>query len=650
MGRSGAVDPSTAGRTRMLLVDLTPDLVGLLRRSFPGSDVWLAAEGDELDELLTATWDVIVVDLDTVHLGQILPQAGRIPVVGVTSSAERAADRGELAAVLPRPVLGDDLRRTVGRLLGDDETVSPAERRFAGASSKLPIARSVALGLGLLMELAGGDPRRWMLLTVAVVLLSGVTARMRTHGATAAAHGLDLAVAVVLLASTGGAHSSFVLFALAIIAGAGLSLGARAAASSTVCLLVAAGAGGIATADEPVAAATWVAVVVLLSSVAVIAMLVRQLWSPDPESPSTDLRDAHRALRTLAMVAERQPCGLALPDAAGALLRELTRRWRASAAVVLVEQDGALLECGSTGLTPHAAVVLLPSDPIASASLERHASRTVADALLPAVLRLSTSTSEPWTLTPLSHEGAVVGALLWTGPHHLHERHRIELRSLSRRGGLAIATARRFEHLRSASADRDRERLRGILGEDVFQNVISLRYEIELLARRADARTLRPQLDRLGALARDVAAEVRLAADGLGSEVGACGLGAALRRHCRDLERLVAVRIEVDLQTRRRTDRDAEAVTYELATTAIHRAIARPGVTRIDVRSVERDGVTVVEIDDDGTPAADGDGELRRMAGGASEFGVSVCLSASARGNLVLITAAAMERPRGGVS
>jgi PAS domain S-box-containing protein len=312
------------------------------------------------------------------------------------------------------------------------------------------------------------------------------------------------------------------------------------------------------------------------------------------------------------------------------LLDETVLRSRATAAVVLLEDDAGRLDVAATsGADPVAAERIAGtarlSDLPGVDALARGRSLFLADAA--DRMRQRPATEEwPALLSPdrwnggalfgVLCDGILTGCLLVLLPVSLTAPSQSELEmwaSLAEQAGLALGADRLRQHLTESSALSERNRIARDLHDSVSQALFSLQARAQVVRRALDASDLdlaREAAEHLELLSRQATTELRV----LVTELRTAGedrldLGTALRRVADDVTLLDGLPVGITLRPATMEPLETPVVDHvvRIVGEALHNAVKHAGAAEASLE-VEHDGGTLtVRVTDDGAgfnPAA----------------------------------------------
>ena len=218
---------------------------------------------------------------------------------------------------------------------------------------------------------------------------------------------------------------------------------------------------------------------------------------------------------------------------------------------------------------------------------------------------------------PIVAAEEVIGAFYLTekktGPtFDEHDQALIEL--LAAHAAIAITNTRLNERSRELSILSERNRLALELHDAVSQKLFSLVLSAEAAATLLDKDPdgARPQVARLGELAREALGELRSLILGLRPpELERDGLAGALRKEIEMLERIHGVKVELSSGGAGSGPPERDLGVLRIAHEAIINALRHADASKITVRLSQDDGQLMLEVADDGSGFDPGRPELR---------------------------------------
>lgn len=648
MGTATSGDRQAGGGTTIGLVDPDPYLTLTVRREFPDATVLTAGRRDELTVIEGS--DLVLVELHSPRAGEVVGAVGSgIPVVGVGRPDHDELGAGRFDAVLVRPYQPQDLRHVIASLL---DLHGPAVERAPGPAARLQAwigpARLAAVAVVAVLETAQpvvGTELRTAVLALAFVYAA---ARLRFLRRTRLGALVDVAVAVVLLALTGGYASNYVIFAVVVAAGAGLQLsfteaflaGGLLALAVVPSLILAAFTG-----DGPERTASMVLALIAYPSAALAAgQAVRVMGEHPSDSSAAVLREANRALSSLYDIARDLPRSLTLRSVASAILQEVEARTDAPACLLLVEEAGVVYEVASRGLGEHTPL-LAERESVDRALLESSQVREVTG-VLPAAVHEAAPAGLRWSVAPCGGRGGRAWVLVGTD-QAMTSAVRRGLRVLTREAALAIDNARLFGRVRDLAVDDERVRIARGLHDGVAQALAHVRLELELLSRFGtdEQDELRKETDRLVAVTQRALADVRSTITDLRAVSLVGGLAVAIHDHCRDMRVLSGPTIDVRVRSTTRLDAPVEVELFRIFRSAMTVAARHAGTEQVTVLLEESDDAVRLVVEDDGEDlppgydrrAARESASVRSIRERAARLGAQVEITRDIEGNRIEI-------------
>lgn len=621
--RSSPVGRRLAGRPRregvegprILLAESDPYLAFLIRLGIPDAHVIEADPAQDAAELLTKRPDLLITALEGRRASELLARSDGVKVVGMIDGARasKTAVPPELDGLLLRPFLPSELYRTIGRALGRSAPETAFyPRPVRRARSLLNAARVAVVAIAALLELdfVGGSPERAALLGITFVY-AALRLLYRHPGPRGV--WMDVAMATVLVAGTGGLASNYVAIGLVASAEAGLVLGMRQGALAGIAIL----APGIllAFAHGGMGPPEFVSWLTLFPLAAVSGGLAARIWRGDTRESSALLAEANRVLSTLHHIARAMPGGLEVTSVAAAALDEIEETLDAPAGAVLVGDAEMLKTAAAFGLPDAGAIAVQRNSPALGEILEGRDPVVERDAL-PAPLASRLGAHECWLAAPLRHGGVTAGLLLAAcRDHSRHAANGLFLQQLARESAVAVENARLFARVKELSADEERSRLAQDLHDGLAQSLTHVRLELDFLARHAPDETAREEGARLARVVDRAIADVRSLILGLHSPAAHEGLVGSLGSYVRDVRGLGGPRIAFEASGDARLSPEVQAEIFRIAQEAISNAVRHSQASRVKV-SVKGSGARVaLAVEDDG---------VGLPAGGMAEAGMGL--------------------------
>lgn len=596
-GTGDTAEPLTIG-----LVDPDPYLSLVVRREYPDADVFALFDRSEPPEAARGC-DVILVEIGGANADRAFEVADGTPLVGVGRLEVRDHEVGSsFDAMVVRPYLPHDLRKVIDEVVGRPEpqrgersTLTRRLRNWMGP------ARIAAIALAAIIGTTQPSPS-----VFETVALTGgfvyATARLRLLRGSRIGAWLDAAVAVALIAATGGYLSSYLAFGFVAALTAGLFLTAGVALLAGTLLSMSAVPSLVVSVLSDGSARPFdiLVVLVLFPAAALVTNQARRLSPEEDDASIVLLREANRALASLYEIARDLPRSLTMQSVAQAVLDEVEESVSSHTSVLLVLESGVIYEVASHGLTAHQQLLVdreeLPAD-LLPARLTPGVDEHVPESLLeaaPGDLR--------WSVVPLRLAAGTSGWVLVGTGESLQAGDRRVLQRLARESALAIDNARLFSRVRDLAIDEERARLASELHDGVAQALAHVRLELEFLSRYGpddpeqwseDAERLVQVVQRSLADVRSTIADLRAA-----SLVG--GLAVAIHDHCRDIRLLAGPHIEVRTRTSTRLAPDVESELFRIFRAAVSNAVRHADTERVSVLLEEADDELHLVVEDDG--------------------------------------------------
>lgn len=584
------------------LVDPDPYLSLVVRREYPDADVFALFDRSAPPEAARGC-DVILVEIGGANADRAFEVADGTPLVGVGRLDVGDQEAGtSFDAMVVRPYLPHDLRKVIDDVVGRPEPRrgerSTLTRRLRNAMGP---ARIAAIALAAIVGTTQPSPS-----VFETVALTGgfvyATARLRLLRGSRIGAWLDVAVAVALIAATGGYLSNYLAFGfvaaltsgLFLTAGESLLAGTFVSLSAVPSLVVSIFGNGTARPFDVLV------VLVLFPAAALLTGQARRLSPEEDDASIIVLREANRALASLYQIARDLPRSLTLQSVAQAVLDEVEESVSSQASVLLVLESGVVYEVASQGLTAHQQLLVeheeLPAGLLPArmtTQLDEHVPETLLEAA-PDDLR--------WSVVPLGLTTGTNGWVMLGTDRSLQASDRRVLQRIARESALAIDNARLFSRVRDLAIDEERARLASELHDGVAQALAHVRLELEFLTRYGpddpeqwsqDAGRLVQVVQRSLADVRSTIADLRAA-----SLVG--GLAVAIHDHCRDIRLLAGPHIEVRTRTSTRLAPDVEGELFRIFRAAVSNAVRHANTETVTVLLEETDHELRLVVEDDG--------------------------------------------------
>ncbi|MBW3561864.1 MAG: sensor histidine kinase [Actinobacteria bacterium] len=588
------------------LVDPDPYLSLTVTREYPDATVLRVFDATDPGERISHC-DLLLVDVNGANAPSAAELADGVPVVSIGRPNDPHRARSFPAdAVLLRPYLPQDLRRTVSEVLGGAD--ADGERRpAADLGRRLQVwmgpARVGAIAAAAIVQSAEHAPTDLVDTIALAASFLYVTARLRFLRGTRTGALVDTAVAAALIVATGGYLSNYLAFGFVAAVGSGLfmrSLGAVLAGSfvslaSVPSLVVAFIGGGQARPLDVIV------VLLLFPAAALAGGQARRLRAGDGlDAPMVLLQEANRALSSLYRIARDLPRSLTLQSVAQATLDEVAAVVGARASVLFVAESGVVYEVASEGLTEHASVVTereeFPEELLVS-TLSADVGHAVPDTVLEAAPAELT-----WSVIALPTGSGRDGWVLVGADGRLPATSRRALQRIAREAALSIDNARLFSRVRELAVDEERGRLASDLHDGVAQALAHVRLELEFLSRYGPdpAEGISEDADRLAQVVQRSLADVRSTIADLRAASLSGGLAVAIHDHCRDIRLLAGLTIDVRTRSSVRLDPAAETEIFRIFRSALSNAVRRAGTESVSVLLEDDEGLIRLVIEDDG--------------------------------------------------
>ena len=604
-------EPAIAGvagngsaRPTIVLVEPDPYLGFLIRLHVPEATVLEAPVGATAEQIRAMTPDLVVAGVETQPspIQDLLAGDDRPRVLAVVDGARasRTTIPSAVDGILARPFVPGELTRAVRSALGlsgplHEETGAPPTT-LERARSWLGPARLAAVALSAVLEVAGAQvsARRATILALA---FGYVTIRLLLRRPSIVADGADAAVAVALLAATGGELSNYLPFAIVVCVGIGLTRGPRWGALSGVVIEL----GSLVIlindlSNHRVGPRETTAWILLLPLLGVTGGFASRVWHIPQQEGLDVLVEANRVLSSLYRIARSLPGGLEIGTVADAAVQEIRDAMRSSAAAVLIQEAGTYAVVSSYGLRDPSS--LLVRDPTAGlGSVIQGTATVVRREEMHPDNAAALGDFDCWLVAPMRHEGIPQGLLLAACPdEHRHDSNKLLLQRLGDEVAVAVENARLFSRVREISIDEERRRLARELHDGVAQALTHLRFELDFMGRHGviKAEQVQKEVERLSRV-------VARASTGLRSSVSAEGLTGSLRSYLSDLRGLGGPEIVFETRGEVRLRPDIEAEIFRIAQEAVSNAMRHAGAEQVKVSLIAAATQVSLTVEDDGS-------------------------------------------------
>jgi signal transduction histidine kinase len=528
--------------------------------------------------------------------------------------ASRTTIPSAVDGILARPFVPGELTRAVRAALGL-LTLAPVEvgappTTLERARTLLGPARFAAVALSAVLEVAGASLGRGRA-TILAIAFAYATLRWIVRRPNIVADGADVAVAIALIASTGGLFSNYIPYAVVACAGVGLTRGPRWGALSGFAVEL--GSITLVIHDIHIGRAgprevtAWFLLFPLLGITGGFASRVWRI----PEQEGLDvLVEANRVLSSLYRIARSLPGGLEIGTVADAAVQEIRDAVRASAGAVLLQEAGSYAVVSSFGLRDPTNVLVLDLTSGLGAAVRGTAQIIKRQDLHPDNAG-AMGDYDCWLSAPLKRDGIPQGCLIAACPDEKrHDGNLLLLQRLADEASVAVENARLFSRVREISIDEERRRLARELHDGVAQALTHLRFELEFMGRhgKVTPEQVKKEVERLSRVVQRASNDVRSMITGLRSSVSAEGLAGSLRSYLSDLRGLGGPEIVFDARGEVRLRPDIEAEIFRIAQEAVSNALRHAGAEQVRVSLVAAATKVSLTVEDDGT------GILRKRA------------------------------------
>jgi signal transduction histidine kinase len=623
-----SITPNGSAHPTIVLVEPDPYLGFLIRLHVPEANVLEAPVGATAADIKAMTPDLVVAGVETQPspIQDLLAGDQRPRVLAVVDGARasRTTIPSAVDGILARPFVPAELTRAVRAALGlhvapeIDEGAPPTT--LERARKLLGPARFAAVALCAVLEVAGTNvsSRRAVILALAFTY---ATVRWIFRRPTIVADAADVAVAVALIAATGGLFSNYIPFAVVACAGVGLTRGPRWGALSgfvielgSIMLVIHDLSTGRAGPRETTA---WFLLFPLLGITGGFASRVWRI----PEQEGLDvLVEANRVLSSLYRIARSLPGGLEIGTVADAAVSEIRDAVRASAGAMLLQEAGSYAVVSSFGLHDPTAVTVQDLSLGLGAAVRGTASILKKQDLHPLNVA-AMGDWDCWLAAPMKRDGIPQGCLLAACPdERRHESSLMLLQRLADEASVAVENARLFSRVREISIDEERRRLARELHDGVAQALTHLRFELEFMGRHGHVTPdqVTREVDRLSRVVQRASNDVRSMITGLRSSMSDEGLAGSLRSYLSDLRGLGGPEIVFETRGETRLRPDIESEIFRIAQEAVSNALRHAGAELVTVSLLSATTKLTLTVEDDGI------GLSRRRTRKGAEGGVGL--------------------------
>ncbi|MGZ4143287.1 MAG: histidine kinase [Actinomycetota bacterium] len=610
----------------IVLVEPDPYLAFLIRLHVPEATVVEAPVGASADDIRALNADLVVAGVETQPspISDLLSGDDRPRVLAVVDGARasRTTIPSAVDGILARPFVPAELTRAVRSALGlvreAGDTGAPPTT-LERARMMLGPARFAAIALSAVLEVAGSNvsTRRAIILAIAFAY---VTVRWVLRKPSIVSDAADVAVAVALVAATGGLFSNYIPFAVVACAGVGLTRGPSWGAASgfvvvlgSITLVVHDLSTGRAGPRETTA---WF---LLFPLIGITGGFGSRVWRIPQQEGLDVLVEANRVLSSLYRIARSLPGGLEIGTVADAAVLEIRDALRAGAGAMLLQEAGTYAVVSSFGLRDPNTVMVRDITSGLGAAVRGVAPIIKADQLHPDSRR-ALGDFECWITAPLNRDGVPQGCLLAACPdERRHDANLLLLQRLADEASVAVENARLFSRVREISIDEERQRLARELHDGVAQALTHLRFELEFMTRHGKATQdqVKKEIERLSRVVARASNDVRSMITGLRSSVSAEGLAGSLRSYLSDLRGLGGPEIVFEARGEARLRPDIESEMFRIAQEAVSNAMRHAGAEQVKVSLLGAATQVSLTVEDDGTGIS-----RRRQAKGVGGVGL----------------------------
>jgi signal transduction histidine kinase len=618
-------DPATTATTNgvshptIVLVEPDPYLGFLIRLHVPEATVLEAPVGATAEQIRAMLPDLVVAGVET-HpspIQDLLAGDERPRVLAVVDGARasRTTIPSAVDGILARPFVPAELTRAVRAALGletrlaEEKEGAPATT-LERARALLGPARFAAVALSAVLEVAGSNVSRAHA-TILAIAFAYATVRWVLRRPNIVADAADVAVAIALIAATGGLFSNYIPYAVVACAGVGLTRGPRWGALSGFAVEL--GSITLVIHDIHIGRAgprevtAWFLLFPLLG---VTGGFASRVWRIPQQEGLDVLVEANRVLSSLYRIARSLPGGLEIGTVADAAVLEIRDAVRASAGAMLLQEAGSYAVVSSFGLRDPGNVVVRDLTSGLGAAV-RGTAPIIKKQDLHAENIAAMGDFECWLSAPMRRDGIPQGCLIAACPDEKrHDGNLLMLQRLADEASVAVENARLFSRVREISIDEERRRLARELHDGVAQALTHLRFELEFMGRHGGVtpEQVKKEVERLSRVVQRASNDVRSMITGLRSSVSAEGLAGSLRSYLSDLRGLGGPEIVFDARGEVRLRPDIEAEIFRIAQEAVSNALRHAGAEQVRVSLIAANTKISLTVEDDGT------GILRKRA------------------------------------
>lgn len=586
-----------------MLAEPDPYLTFLIQLHFPNAEVVEADQPDEVLEILAGAADLVIASVESEVASALMARPDSPKVLGIVEGARaaRTVVPPDLDGVLVRPFVPAELYRAIRRALGLPQPAGEGAPALERARSLVRYARFGAVAVAAVLDVAGGTVSRSDAVLLGLAFAYSAVRFVVKHGGRMAAW-VEVLLAAVVVAVTGGLDSNYMFFGLVASAGAGLELGiwrgflaglivADASAYEVIQRL-------LDHSVEPHQVAAWF---LLFPLIALSTAFAARIWRLGEQGPPDRLVEANRVLSTLYRITRTMPGGLEIGTVAAAALEEIRTTLRAPAGAVLAGESGLLLPVGSYGLQQPGEVAV-DAATTGLSDVVGGRSRVVTSGELSPALAAALG-HDCWLAAPLRRSDVTFGLILAACPDDSRQgEKRLFLQQLSEETAVAVENALLFSRVRALSVDEERRRLARELHDGVAQALTHLRLELDFVLRHGalSPDTIREEIGRLVRVVERASGDVRSMVVGLRSSTSTEGLAGSLRAYLLDLKGLGGPDIAFDAQGEVMLSPDVEAEVFRIAQEAVSN-VRHAAASNVRVSLEGLEGVMLLTVDDDGT-------------------------------------------------